>query len=250
MARDRRPLALCPGRGARSRRPAPRRHDAGTARRGPGLRQGDLRHEPAADYRLQRRLGAPLPGAATQGRTRGLATPGGRCHRPRKDCRRRLRLPRQRHQQPHRSGAESPRSDRHPDTGRIQRRHSGRGCGRNGLRGTRHRRRWLQPHPGAVHRSGRDEADLRPRPAHRGDPDLALPRYPWAAGAHGRRCGTPPRRDRGAGPVGPAGAHRQVGQRSAPVAARRCPCRRAARTGGGACPAQADDGGGARDVGP
>ena len=76
---------------------------------------------------------------------------------------------------------------------------------------TRHRRRWLQPHPGAVHRSGRDEADLRPRPAHRGDPDLALPRYPWAAGAHGRRCGTPPRRDRGAGPLGPAGAHRPSG---------------------------------------
>ena len=211
MARDRRARRHRARRRARRRRAPARRAHARSARWRSGLRESDLRHERASDDRLERRVGASLSrGRAGATRSRCAASRGGR-DRPRQDRRRRFRLSWQRHEQPHRTGAQSARPYRHAHARRIERRLGGRRRGRNGVRRTRHRRRRLESHSGAVHRRRRNEADVRPRAAHRRDSDVAVPRHARTARAHGRRRGAPARRDRRCRCVGSARAHRQRG---------------------------------------
>ena len=104
----------------------------------------------------------------------------GRRDRPRQDSSGRFRLPWQRDEQPHRTGAQPARPDRHANAGRIERGLGRRRRERDGVRGVRHGRRRIQSHSGAVHRHRRDEADVRARAAHRRDSDVAVSRHAWA----------------------------------------------------------------------
>ena len=96
-------------RAGRGRSPA-RSQDARPARRRARVRQGDLRHERAADHRVERRVGAALPGTGAARCARDRAAARRRRDRARQDGGRRLRLPRRGHEQPHRAGAQSLRS--------------------------------------------------------------------------------------------------------------------------------------------
>ena len=196
------------------------------ARRRAGVRQSDLRHERAADHRVERGVGAALPGTGAARCDRGGAAARGRRDRARQDGGRRLRLSRRRHEQPHRPGAQPVRSDRHAHARRIQRRIGGRGRRRHGVRRARHRRRRIEPDSGRLHRRRRDEADVRARAAHRRHPDVAVSRHARSARALGRGRGAAARRDCRRRCVGSALA---LGRALDGTAARRASRRRAER---------------------
>ena len=239
-ARDRHVVADRARRGARGRRAAPLGPDARTARRRAGVREGDLRHGGAADDGLERRVGADLSRAGAARRTRGGAAPCFGGDRARQDGGGRLRVSRQRHEQPDRTGAQPARSERHAHAGRIERRiGGGRGDG-DGVRRARHRRRRLEPDSGAVHGRGGDEADVRARGAHRRDPDVAVSRHARPARAARGRRGAAARGRGGSGCVGSA-RDRDVERRVTRDVARGRARGRTTRHRGGARAARADD---------
>ena len=227
-ARDRRPVGDRARRGAGGRRAPARRGDPRAPRRRPRVREGDIRHGPHPDDGLERRVGAALPRRRAARLHRDPAPARGGRDRARQDGGRRLRLSRRGDQQPHRPGRQSVRPERHADAGRLERGIGGGRGDRDGVRGARHRRRRVQPHPGRLHRRRRHEADLRARAAGRRHPDLALPRHPRTARPARRRRGPAARRRRGARSVGPARAHRA---RSTPRRSSRCATTRSTACG-------------------